>query len=103
MTLRNDGCETFWNCDHLVPGEDYEDWDDSWDFEEVNEIDGLIEIFHDACVKDKGRTSYSFGAGISRLEDLILEFIERRKSHYYMNEGAAKEYRKALKKAKRCQ
>lgn len=28
MTFRNDGCETYWNCDHLVPGEDdVVDWD----------------------------------------------------------------------------
>lgn len=95
-----------------MPGEDtfecnpwdgFDELDTYDDFEEVNELDGLIEIFRDACVKDKGRTSYSFGAGISRLEDLILEFIEKRKNNYYMNEGAAKEYRKALKKAKRCQ
>lgn len=28
MTFRNDGCETHWNCDHLIPGEDdVIDWD----------------------------------------------------------------------------
>lgn len=74
--------------------------------EEECEINGLIEIFRDACKKDKGRTSYPFGAGISRLEMIIEECIDiYMESNKFLGEytdNRAKDWRKALKNAKRC-
>lgn len=90
-----------------MPEEDYyiPDYLEVWEEEEC-EIDGLIEIFRDACKKDKGKTSYEFGAGISRLEDLIEECIdiytESNKSLGEYTDITAKDWKEALKEARRC-
>lgn len=66
-----------------------------WEEEEC-EIEGLIEIYRDACQKDKVKSSYPLGAGISRLEDFINECIEECDSS---NKCLAEDWKKALKEA----
>lgn len=67
------------------------------DEEEECEIDGLIAIFCDACEKDKGRTCYPYGAGISRLEMYIRECIAE---CYDSNKCFVEDWKEALKEAK---
>lgn len=66
-----------------------------WEEEEC-EIDGLIEIFRDACEKDRVKSSYPLGAGISSLEMYIRECIDDCcSSNKHLVEG----WKKALKEA----
>lgn len=78
-------CEGNWTPDYL----------EVWEEEECV-IDGLLEIFLDACKKDKIKSSYPLGAGISRLEMFIEDCIEDCCS---VNEFRVKEWKKALKDA----
>lgn len=90
-----------------MPEEDYyiPNYLEIWEEQEC-EIDGLIEIFRDACKKDKGRTSYEFGAGISKLEYLIEECIDiYMESNKFLGKCidiTAEDWKEALKDAKRC-